>query len=941
MAGTLGTIIGQIRIDITQASAAYAAIRAQHAATVSALNGSAVAFNKAGLAMVAAGALMVGAFVKAVSSAAEFEKRLDFFGAVSNSTAAQMEKVRAKALQLGQDTKYSANQIADSFVELGKAGISAEQIIGGVGEAVTNLGAAADIPLVDAANIITAAVQVFSLKAKDAIHVADLLAGAANASIVEVADLGVSLKYVGGVAAAVHIPIESVIDALSLLGKAGIRGSTAGTSLRQILVSLQGTSKKATEKLKELGIITADGSNKFINAQGHVKPLAEVFQILQDHTRDLTEAQRLMAFKVIFNNRALAAASILTQAGAKGFADMNAEISKTTAADVAAKRMDNLSGDIEILRGNVETLLIKAGTPFQNFLRGIVQGITGIVQAFSSLPSGVQTGIFAFLGIAGSALLMIGAFNLIVGSVLNFASILLRLNAAFKFLLPTLKALRVAILAMNTAFLTNPIVWIVIAVIALVAGFILLYKHSETFRNIIGAIGKFFVSVWNGVLAFFRGVPGFFSNLWASITGAFSAAIDWIKSNWKNILFIIMGPLGLIIGNVGGFRDKIVSFFSNLWETAKTVTMNGINAVINFFATLPERVAYWIGFLVGRTIKLWYDLQVFLITNTIKIVMGIVEWISQLPSRIANFITDTVNRGIALWQQFYNKLVSVTVSLFNAVVNWISQLPGRIAAFITNTVNRGIQLWQQFYSASVSLAQRLVSGVISFIQNLPGMIANFFTNMYNRAVSILSAMVSRAAALASSLRNAISNGIAAIPGLISGVFQRALNALSGLARAAWSRAQSIGSSLWNGFKDGMGINSPSYIEKAMFALTKTMDEETAKTAKSVKVMQRLGSSLVKKNPVSAYASALDAGLPATPSASLRSAALAASGPTIAANLPIPRQRGGSQGGPNDPTNGASGAPLIGTQNVYNPVAEPGSQTAARQSRRAALIGGTR
>jgi len=941
VANVLGTIVGQIKIDIGQAVAAYTTVRAQHAATVSAFAGSSVAFSRSGLAMVAAGTGLIAVFGKAVGAAAEFEKRLDFFGAVSASTAAQMEKVRAKALQLGQDTKYSANQIADSFVELGKSGISAEQIIDGVGQAVANLGAATDIPLVDAANIITSAVQSFGLAARDAIHVANLLAGAANASIVEVQDLGVSLKYVGGVAHQAGIPIESVINAIALLGKAGIRGSTAGTSLRQILVSLQGTSEKASAKLKELGIITKDGTNLFVDQTGKIKPLDQVFQILQDHTKGLTDAQKLMAFKTIFNNRALASAAILTKSGAKGFADMNAEISKTTVAEVAAKRLDNLSGDIEILKGNIETLLIKGGSPFQEFFRNIVQGITKVVAGFAALPDGVQTAIFSFIGIAGAVLILVGSFNLIVGAGFKFAELLVRLGPAFKLLKSGITIVITAMRALSVAMLTNPVGIIIIAIIALVVAFVLLYKKSETFRNFIKGLGPFFVSVWNGILSFFKGIPAFFQGVWDKITGAFSTALNWLKSNWQNIIFIIMGPLGILIGNVGGARDKLVQFFVDLWEKIKTATIAGINATVNFFATLPERIAYWIGFLIGRAVRLFLDFTSTLIDLVSKMTTAVVKFFQELPGKVATFIQNMVTRGVELFKQFSIKTYQVTSSLITAVVNFFKALPGRIVTFVTNMVNRSVALFRSFNTKVRSIALAIFNGVVNFIKNLPANIGRIFTSTRDKAVSLLNSLLTKAKSLATRIKNGVINAITNLPGLIGRVFQRAVDALAGFAGRAFDKARNIGSSLWNGFKAGMGISSPSYIERAMFQVSKTMDAETKATAKAVRQIQGLGKRLGADNPVTAYGAALKAGLPASLSPALKRAVSSSAAPSIATNLPIPRQRRGPGDGNFEAPGGPTGAPLIGQQIIHNPIAEPGSQSAARQARRAALLGGTR
>lgn len=848
MAGFLGTIAGRIRIDVKQAVASYAAVRAANASTLYALRGSSAAFIAAGKGMAVGGALMVGVFAAAVSKAAEFERKMDFFGAVTDATAEDLQKVSDKALQLGQDTIYSADQIAEAFVELGKAGVSTQLIMEGVGDAVANLGASADIPLAQAADIITAAVQTFNLEGSKAVHVADLLQGAANASIVEVEDLGVSLKYVGGVAASISIPIEEVIDAISILGKAGIKGSTAGTSLRQILVSLTGTSKKAKAQLEDLGIITEDGSNKFFDAAGKAKPLSEIFQILQDKTKGLTEAQRLAAFKIIFNNRALAAANILARGGKDAFAAMNEEIGKTTAAEVSSKRLDNLSGDIEILRGNIETLFIKGGGPFQEFLRKIVQGLTGLLQFFTNLPSGVQTAIFAFLGIGGALLLIMGTISLIVGTVLNFIAVMKTLGFAMQFLRGIMAAFTVVQWLLNAAMAANPIVLIIIAIIALVALFVLLYNKSEAFRNIIGAIGRFFVAVWGKVLDFFSGVPGFFTDLWETIKNAFGAAIDWIKEHWALILVIFSGPIGWIIALVVKFKDQIIGFFSALWSKVVEIVGNLITSVVGFFQELPGKIFYWLGFLLGRVILIWYTIWKTIIEFALKIVTGVVQFISELPGKLWNIFTLLFTTAINLWKTWMTWLFTTAQSIVNGIISFFQALPGRAAALFTAVKDRVVAIVTALWIRARTLASQIVQGIISFIQQLPGRVASFITSMKDRGLAIIRTMLSKAKELAGKIKDGFIGAITGLPGLVSEVFQKVLGAIGSFVGDLWEKAKSAGSSLWEGFKSGLGINSPSYLEKAMFQINETFGIEVPKMRKQVQKIQTFTNDVVSNNP---------------------------------------------------------------------------------------------
>ena len=844
MAGTLGTISGQVRIDVKQAIAAYAAVRAANISTLLALRSASTVFLAAGAAMGGAGLLIAAGFAKGIKSAADFERQLDFFGAVSNSTAKEMEQVRAKAIQLGKDTIFSTSQIADSFVELGKAGVSAEQIIGGVGEAVASLGAAGDIPLDKAANIITAAIQTFKLGAEDAVHVADLLAGAANASIVDIDDLGVSLKYVGGVAASISLPIEDVVDALSLLGKAGIRGSTAGTSLRQILVSLTGTSKKANGVLKELGIITADGANKFFDAQGKAKPLAEIFQILQDHTEGLTEAQRLAAFKTIFNNRALAAASILAREGAKGFAEMNKEISKTTAADVAAKRLDNLSGDVERLKSNLEVLFLNAGTPFQEFLRGVVQGLTRMVAAFTNLSPATQDTIFKITAIAGVLLLFMGALSTTIGLVLRFASNMLLMGRAIVLVTKALAALRIGLIATWLAAL-GPIGLVIAAVLLVIGVIVLLWLKCEGFRNVVKAVGAAIVTAFWAVVNFFRGP--FVSAMvaaWNAVVNAFNVAKNAIVTAWNAVVGFFSMVGNAIKNAIITAFNAVVGFFAALPGRILSFVIFLVTSIINYFRMLPESIAYTLGFLLGLFVRIWLNIYRFAVQIVNTIVTAIINFFRALPGRLAAIWNAIYNGAVAAWNAVKAAVINAAIAIARSVVSFLQSLPSRLQAMWNRVKSGAISAWNSTKAAVISAAKALASGVVSAITSLPGRIKSLFDRAKKAAVDAFNSLKNTVLGIARSIPGAVASALSGLGGAVRGAFERAINAVSGLGGAAYNKAKSIGSSLWNGFKDGLGISSPSFIERAMFAVHDTLVDEIAFLGKMVHRAQAIGGNLL-------------------------------------------------------------------------------------------------
>lgn len=845
MAESLGTIRAQMVLDVRQAIENFTAVRNANLTTVTALRTGGATLALAGAGMAAVGAGMLSALGSAITAAADFERQLDFFGAVSASTAEEMDAVREAAILLGQDTIYSAGQIADSFVELGKAGVGAEDIINGIGEAVANLGAAADIPLDTAANIMLSAVQTFGLASEDAVHVADLLAGAANASIVEVEDLGVSLKYAGGTANALGIPLEDVIDALGLLGTYGIKGSTAGTSLRQTMLSLGGTTKAAKDELKALGIITEDGTNRFYDAEGNAKSLSEVFQILNEATDGMSAAQKTATFRTIFQTRAMSTALALTKSGADGFANMNEEISKTTAMEVASARLDNLSGDVEILRGNLETLAIDTGSKFQEFLRGVVQGLTNMVQWFTNLNPNVQTALIWFVAISGVLLVVLGFVTALAGSLLVLTAAWTQIQNALVLIRGAMGAVTVAQWALNSALLANPITWIVLAIIALIAVFVLLWKNNEGFRN-------FFINMWEwiknaagAVVDWFRGLPKWFSDTWEKIktttSNLWNGIIDFFKSIPEKIMnFFLNWTLpGLLIQH-----------WDTIWETIKTAWNNILTffqelpgRIANFFAELPNKVAYWIGFMVG-----------WVLAKLIEFGTAAWEFITTAWNNIITFFSELPGKVLAFFQQMrdwaVDKILEMSVwvyntanNIYNSVIDWFKKLPGRVRDFFVQMSLWAYNKFQELKNKAITTATNLYNGIVDWVKKLPGRVLDFFTTVYTNVKNKFNEVKDKAVEIAINLYNGLVEEITGIPDKVKQIFLDAIESVTNLASDAWDAVKEFGSNMWEGFKDGMGIHSPSYIERAMWQVTDTLDDELKNMRGQVRTIQGLGNGI--------------------------------------------------------------------------------------------------
>lgn len=345
--------------------------------------------------MTAAG-LAVAAFgVAAVKMAADFDQQMSTVQANTGATSAQMDQLRAAAIEAGASTVYSASDSADAINDLGKAGMSVTDILTGGLSGALNLAASDGMAVGDAAEYMANALSMFHLKGSQASQVADTLAAGAGKAVGNVSDFGEALNNCGAQANSFGMNVQETTGVLALFAQNGTIGAEAGTQLNSMLMKLAAPSAEASNTMRELGISAYD-------AQHHFVGMANFAGQLQKAEKGLTDEQRNQANATIFGSYAIKAANYLYEAGESGVNKWTKAVSESGyAAEQAAAKNNNLKGDLENLSGSMESLMISVGEGAQGPLRKMVQGLDTLVDTFSGLPSGAQQTIVVMASLAG------------------------------------------------------------------------------------------------------------------------------------------------------------------------------------------------------------------------------------------------------------------------------------------------------------------------------------------------------------------------------------------------------------------------------------------------------------------------------------------------------------------------------------------------------------
>ncbi|MFI2664890.1 phage tail tape measure protein [Micromonospora carbonacea] len=346
------------------------------------------------------GAGLLGAAAISAKFAMDFEKQMSAVQAATKASSADMERLRQAALQAGKDTSFSATEAAQGVEELAKAGVSTTAILTGGLRGALDLAAAGNLDVAEAAETAASAVTQFKLSGADVPHVADLLAAAAGKAQGSVHDMGMALNQAGLVSAQTGLSIEETTGGLAAFAAAGLTGSDAGTSFKQMLLMLQAPSGSTKDLMDELGISLYDAS-------GNAKGLAQFAGELRAKMQSLTPEVRANAMATIFGSDAVRGASILYEQGADG---IQAWIDKVNdagfASETAAMRTDNLAGDIERLKGSLETLAIESASGPNSGVRVLVQTLDSLVGELSDLPPAVGSTLVVMAALGGATTLL-------------------------------------------------------------------------------------------------------------------------------------------------------------------------------------------------------------------------------------------------------------------------------------------------------------------------------------------------------------------------------------------------------------------------------------------------------------------------------------------------------------------------------------------------------
>ncbi|WP_409969620.1 phage tail tape measure protein [Bengtsoniella intestinalis] len=338
------------------------------------------------------------AFMDCVEVAGEFEASMSNVEALSGATSIELAALTEEAKDLGATTKYTATQVGDAMGYMGMAGWDATEMLEGM-NSVLVLATAAGEDLANVSDIVTDNLTAFGLTAADTAMFSDVLATAATNSNTSVSIMGETFKTSASVAGALGYSVQDVAVAVGLMANSGVKGSIAGTALKNTFTGLLSGATLTSEAFGDVEYTTA-------NADGTMKDFSDTIDDLRAYFDQMTEAEQVNNAVTIAGTRGYNGLLAILNATDEEYASLTASINDSTgAAEAMAEiKLDNMVGDLTIMQSAWDGLSTTVGELFIPEMRSLYEIGTDVLNLGDEFVQDypyVVKGATAFVAVVG------------------------------------------------------------------------------------------------------------------------------------------------------------------------------------------------------------------------------------------------------------------------------------------------------------------------------------------------------------------------------------------------------------------------------------------------------------------------------------------------------------------------------------------------------------
>ncbi len=643
--------------------------------------------------------------------------------------------------------------------------------------------------------------------------VTNALAKAANASRADVADLGVALQNVGPVAAQMGLNVEDTAAILAVFSNNGIQGAEAGTQLKSLLLSLTRPTDEVKGAFNQLGVSLYDSN-------GNVRDFNTVLVELDTALDALPVEQQNELMQTLAGSYGIVGLNALRASG--GIDEMRDAMEKAPdAAAVAAELMKGFAGNVESLKGSIETLMIQALTPFmQNVLQPLV---TRLIEVANALTLWVQANpeltqqivsVLAVVAALGPGLVILGkGFELAGGAISTMGKALGLLTSPIGIAIGLAAGLAYAYinnLGGLRDFVDNEVRPIVEQFIGTLSGI------WERVQPALEALGNWFVNdslpavatfIQNVVIPAMQWLIQAISDIWTVAQPYLEAIGDWFIND------ALPSVVSFINGTVIPAIQRFAEIIGYIWTDAQPYlaalgdwfVSSGLPAVIGFIRDVATwAIQGFINLLSGA----WGIIQ--------PLIQPLADWFSA-PGGLGIMLTYASSTATTILNTFFGLLQDawgVIEPLIRPLETWFSENGGLGGAlqYASSTATTILTNFFGLLEGAWAIIQPLLQPLVEWFINsgLPGAVAfvrdtatagiQGFINVLSGAWEIIQPLLQPLADWFSDV-----GGLGGVLTYASGTATTILNAFFGLIQGAWTLIEPLITPLATWFSEQGGL----------------------------------------------------------------------------------------------------------------------------------------
>ncbi|GGB41751.1 hypothetical protein GCM10011409_19120 [Lentibacillus populi] len=543
---------------------------------------------------------------------------------------------------------------------------------------------------------------------------------------------------------------------IKLVGDAAVGANRPVGDMAQIFNRVQGSGKLMTQELNMI----EDGMPGFAQA------MAKNLGVSQEEFRKMVTAGEVNSkqFLDVMEDFAGGMASAYSDSWQGMVANTKAYIGiigENLLGGVFEKSKESIAEFIEFLKSDeVVAWAQKVGKQIGVMFSLVVDKVQSAIQWFANLSKSQQSMIMKFGAVAlaaGPILVVLGTLGGIIGKLsAGLGTLITPLSKAkgvFGLLSITAAdgTKKVGLLSRTFTLLTGPVGITIGIIAALVTGFIIAYKKSETFRNFVNKLKDAFVNAYKKVKEFLTTNESFLGFV-DSVKSGIRAVVDFFKNKFAEMK-------AFWDSNGQQLLQAVSNVFKGIWAVIKPI-IDAIVSVIKVSLPIIQgifKVVFWAVLEIVKSV--WGNIK-GVINGALNVIMGIIkvfsglftgdfskmwEGIKQVFSGALQFIWNFVQlmfwgkllKGVVGFVKGFSKPIAsmwTTIKdLFSRVIKWIVEFVKNRFTAMRNTVSSIFKVIQNvistIWNAILSFFKMIIKSIVDFIKSR-------FTNMKNNVSSI-------------------------------------------------------------------------------------------------------------------------------------------------------------------------------------------------------------